>query len=161
MTILTSEAKVPDQADNTMRLGPYEFAIESSSFQHVTGGEYGPGWDFDFRARCVNDDPDEPIFPYGARLYTEVAPMPLDSVEDLTGTVLDLPLPYDNDSGEPLFGLKVWEEHDVSEMKLRFTERQGRSYRIEITALVAYSIFGHPAKLSLAAWAERLPDRPC
>jgi hypothetical protein len=42
---------------------------------------------------------------------------------------------------------------------LRFVEKRGHRYRIEITALVADTVFGRPEQLSLSAWTERLPDR--
>lgn len=154
-----SEASVSNDPDSLMRLGSYQFAINVASFRYIASSDTGPGWDFDFSGPCINDDPQEPVFPYGARLYTEIAPLPLDPVDDFTGIVLDLPRPFDEDTGEPLFGLKVWEEHDVSNLMLRFVEKRGHRYRIEITALVADTVFGHPEQLSLSAWTERLPDR--
>src|SRR5262249_10267952 len=105
-----------------------------------------------------NDDAELPLFPYGARLYTEAAPFPLEKAQDFTGIELDLPLPYDDETGEPFFGLKICEEHSVSNLYLRFIERKGRRYRIELNATVEETVFGHPERLGLSAWAEQLPD---
>jgi hypothetical protein len=143
---------------NTMRIGSYEFTIETASLRYVTQSQSGPGWDFTFSGPCVNDDPVEPIFPYGAKLFTEVAPLPLKKAGDLTGVELILPLPYDEESGEPFFSLDVCEAHQVSDVRLRFAERDGSRYCIEITGIVAKTVFGHPERLELSAWAEQLPD---
>ena len=145
-------------AANIMRLGCYEFAIDAASFRYVTQSWSGPGWDFEFRGRCVNDSPEEPLFLYGARLLTEAAPMPLAKSNDYTGVELELPLSYDEESGEPLFGLQVMEEHPLSNVHLRFVERKGNRYRIEMSATVAETVLGQPEALQLSAWAEELPD---
>jgi hypothetical protein len=145
-------------AENRMRLGSYEFAIEAASYRYITESDSGPGWDFDFSGPCINDDPENPTFLYGARLYTEAAPIPLEKAEDYTGSELYLPEPYDDATGEPFFGLKVWEEHDLSDLRLRFAEKKGPTYRIEITASVAETVFGHPERLRLSAWTEERPD---
>jgi hypothetical protein len=140
-------------APNTMRFDRYEFAIDSASFRYITQSSSGPGWDFDFRGRCLNDNTEDPLFPLGARLLTEAAPMPLAKAKDLV-----LPLPYDEESGEPLFGLNVMEEHPLSDVNLRFAEKEGKRYRIEMTGTVAETVVGHPVVLELSAWAEELPD---
>jgi hypothetical protein len=141
-----------------MLLGAYEFAIESASFRYISDSDSGPGWDFDFSGSCINDNPEDEVFPHGARLYTEAAPIPLEKAQDYTGDELHLPEPYDDATGEPFFGLKVCEEYDVSDLRLRFVERDGRKYLIEITATVAEAVFGHPEQLRLSAWTEQLPD---
>jgi hypothetical protein len=144
-------------AINRMRIGAYEFAIEAASFRYIIQSWSGPGWDFNFNGPCITNEAKR-LFPYGARLYTEAAPLPLQRAEDYTGTELVLPLPYDEISGEALFGLEVWEEHDVSDLQLRFVERHRNSYRIEILATVAPTVLGHPEQLQLSAWVAQLPD---
>lgn len=141
-----------------MRFDRYEFSIEAASFRYITQSWSGPGWDFNFRGRCVNDAPDKPLFPFGARLFTEAAPMQLAKTADYTGVEVHLPLPYDEDSGEPLFGLNVMEEHPLSDVRLRFAEKNGSHYRIELTGILAKTVLGHPVTLELSAWAEELPD---
>lgn len=84
--------------------------------------------------------------------------MPLQQTEDFTGTELILPLSYDEQSGEPFFGLNVGEEHDVYDVRLLFAERKSNRYRIEFTGTVAETVLGHPERLSLSAWTEQLPD---
>jgi hypothetical protein len=86
-----------------------------------------------------------------ARLYTESAPMPLEPRSDLTGVEIFLPEAYDEATDEPLFGLKVWEEHDVYAVHLGFLERDGDRYLVELTATVAESVFSHPVSLHLRA----------
>ena len=48
---------------NKMRVGPYEFAIESAYFRYITQSWAGPGWDFSFSGPCINDQPGEAVFP--------------------------------------------------------------------------------------------------
>jgi hypothetical protein len=145
-------------AADTMSFGRFTFAIEAASFRFVSQSWSGPGWDFTFRARCINDDAREPLFPFGASLFTEAAPMPLAKAEDYTGTELELPLPYDEETGEPLFGLNVMEEHPVSKLRLAFAERDGNRYRIEITATISPTVLGNAERLELSAWTEELAD---
>ena len=57
-----------------------------------------------------------------------------------------------------IFGLNVLEERDVSDVRLRFVERDGNRYRIEVTAAVSKTVLGHPEHLELSAWADELPD---
>ncbi len=143
-----------------MRLGRYLFAVQAAEFRYITQSISGPGWDFSFSGPCLNEDPgaEDSLFDDGARLFTEAAPLPLQKAEDYTGVELVVPEPYDEESGEPFFGLNVLEEHEVSDVRLHFVERQGDRYRIEITATVAETVFGHPEKLELSAWTEELPD---
>ena len=140
----------------TMKLGPYEFAIHSAEFRFITQSWSGPGWDFTIKGTCNNDDQD--FFPYGARISAEAAPLPMAKSEDYTGIELDLPLPYDDDSGEPFFGINVMEEHPISEVHLRFSKREGDHYLIEFTGMAAETVLGQEARLDFAVWAKELPD---
>lgn len=144
-------------APNTMLIEAFELQIESASFRTITESDSGEGWDFSFHATCLNDACEE-MFPFGATLRAEAAPLPLDNMDDFTGVEISVPLPYDDESGEPFFGLMVGEEHEVSNLKLKFVERDGSRYLIEVEAEVASSVLGHPAALKLSAWAEQLPD---
>jgi hypothetical protein len=141
-----------------MRVGDYEFAIEVAWFRYITRSWSGPGWDFSFTGPCINDNAEESVFPYGARLLTEAAPLPLEKAEDYTGVELILPLPYDEESGEPFFGLNVGEEYEVSDVRLRFAQRDGGRYRIEIIATLSEAVLGRPERLELSAWTEERPD---
>lgn len=144
-------------SDNAMNLGVYQFTENESSFRFISESSSGPGWDFDFKGECVNDKDD--LFEYGFRLYTEAAPLGLTKHDDLTGLEIVLPKPYDEESGEPFFGFKVWEEHEVSDLTLRFLRRDGDKYLIEINATVAATVLGKPAPLHLQAWTRQPPDR--
>lgn len=145
-------------SENWLQIGRYEFVVESASFRYIIESWSGPGWDFTFVGRCTNDDGETSVFPYGAKLYTEASPLPLEPADDFTGIEIVLDSPYDEESGEPYFGLKLWEEHDVSRMRLHFVKKDGDRYLIEITATIADSVFGHEEQLNLRAWVKQLPD---
>ncbi len=139
-----------------MNFGNYPFEVEKATFRFIPENDTGPGWDFDFSGECLNDKDD--LFDYGFRLYTEAAPILFPKRDDLTGVEIFLPKPFDEKSGEPFFGFKVWEEHEVFDLTLRFIERDEDRYLIEIFATVAKTVLGFPAPLHLRAWAHQLPE---
>ena len=144
---------------NRMLLGRFEFTIDFGSFRRITQCWSGPGWDFNFSGQCVNDDPEEPAFPGGRiGLYAEAAPLPLAKAADYTGVELDLPGSYDEATGEPYFAVYVGESYEVSDVRLRFAERDAGRYRIEMSGTVSASVLGQPERFELSAWAEELPD---
>jgi hypothetical protein len=146
-------------AVNRMQLGRFEFAIEFATFRYLTRSWSGPGWDFNFSGRCLNDDPEDPMFLYGGvGVFTEAAPLPLAEADDYTGVELDLPGYYDEDSGEPYFGISNGENYEVSNARLRFAERDGSRYLIEMSGIASGSILGHPERFELLAWVEEQPD---
>jgi hypothetical protein len=143
-------------AANHMRLGKWEFAIDFGSFRRITECWSGPGWDFNFSGKCVNGD-----FPSAdgkIGLYCEAAPLPLAKAADYSGIELDLPGYYDEATGEPFFAVDVGESYEVSDVRLRFAERDGGRYCIEISGIVSASVFGQPEHLELSAWADEQPD---
>jgi hypothetical protein len=142
-----------------MRIGRFEFAIESATFRRISQSWSGPGWDFNFRGRCLNDDPEEPMFPHGGiGLYTEAAPLPLDKADDYTGVELDLPGYYDEATGEPHFAIDVGESCEASDVRLRFVERDGTRYLIAMSGTAPSSLLGHAERFELKAWVEEQPD---
>ena len=145
-------------AEDRMKLARYEFTVERAFFRYITQSISGPGWDFDFMGGCLNDRKRSPIFPYGFRLYTEAAPFPLTKMDDYTGIEIALPTSYDEETGEPYFGLKVLEEYDVFNLRLKFLRREGNLYLIEITATVDENVLGSEKSLKLLAWTEEQPD---
>src|SRR5262249_13010090 len=127
---------------NRMRVGRYEFVVDFGSFRRITECWSGPGWDFNFSAACVNYDPEELIFPEGRiGVYCEAAKLPLAKAADYTGIELDLPGSYDVESGEPNFAVEVGESYDISDVRLKFAERDGLRYRIELSGTVSRSVF--------------------
>lgn len=50
----------------------------------------------------------------------------------------------------------VGESCAVSDARLRFAERDGGRYRIELSGTA--SVLGHPERFELSAWADELPD---
>jgi hypothetical protein len=146
-------------AVNRMRVGRYEFAIEAASFRYISQSWSGPGWDFNFSGRCTNDDPEMPMFLHGGiGLFTEAAPLPLARAADYTGVVLDLPGCYDKATGEPYFSVDVGESYEVSDVLLRFAERDGARYRIEMSGTISASVLGHPERFEVSAWADEHAD---
>lgn len=145
-------------AANEMRLGTYRFVVQQATFRFISDSISGPGWDFSFNGKCLNDRSEEPVFPLGFRLFSEAAPLPLRKAPDYLGTVVEVASPFDEASGEPYLGLYVGEEHDVPELQLRFVERDGTRYRVEVAATVAETLTGRPERLVLSAWTEELPD---
>jgi hypothetical protein len=142
-----------------MRLWRFEFAIDFGSFRRITACWSGPGWDFNFSGACVNDDSEEATF-IGRRIgvYCEAAPLPFVKAADYTGIEVDLPGSYEEVSGEPYFAIDVGESHEVSDARLRFVAREGSRYLIELSGTVSASLFGHPKRFELLAWADELPD---
>jgi len=144
---------------NRMRLGRYEFVIDFGSFRRITACWSGPGWDFNFSGAFVNDDPDDLLFP-GGRLgvYCEAAPLPLAKATDYTGVEIDMPGSCDEATGEPLFFIDVGESYTVADARLRFAERAGGRYLIEVSGMASAVMLGHLERFELSAWADELPD---
>jgi hypothetical protein len=144
---------------NRMRMGQFEFVIDFGSFRRITQCWSGPGWDFNFSGACVSDNPDELTFPDGRiGVYCEAAPLPFAKAADYTGIELNLPGSGDEVTGEPYFAVYVGESYEVSDARLRFAERDGGRYRIELSGTVSASVMGHPERFELSAWADELPD---
>jgi hypothetical protein len=144
---------------NRMRLGRFEFVIDFGSFRCITQSWSGPGWDFNFSGACLNDDLVEPTFLDGRiGVYCEAAPLPFAKAADYTGVDLDVPGSYDEATGEPYFAVYAGESHEVSDVRLRFAERNGGRYRIEMSGTASASLLGRPERLELSAWADELPD---
>ncbi len=144
---------------NSMRLGRFEFVIDFGSFRRITQCWSGPGWDFNFSGACINCDPDHPFYA-DARIgiCCEAAPLPLAKAADYTGVEMELPGNGDEATGEPYFAVDVGESFEVSDAKLRFAQRDGVRYLIELSGTVCATLFGHPERFELSAWADELPD---
>ena len=63
--------------------------------------------------------------------------------------------PFDSTSGEAYFTLYVVEHDDVSDVTLRFLERRGDQYRLQVSALT-HNVFEEPALLQFETWITRL-----
>ena len=53
--------------------------------------------------------------------------------------------------------LQIATADDVSDLVLRFVERRGSKYRIQVSALV-HSVFEKPTRFEIDTWITRLPD---
>src|SRR5689334_15263455 len=111
------------------------FPVTRATFRFVRGGnndprsEEVPGWDFNVdTGPPINPPADDSLadfFSRGMRFYTEADPIPLADSDDLTGVELYLKEPYDRASGEVYFTVYLGEHNDVSDLTLRFIERDG------------------------------------
>jgi hypothetical protein len=116
------------------------------------------GWAFFIAASEPFDQPpvaegDCSDFPNGAALYAEDEPIPLPATEDFTGLDFFLKEPYHPEYGEVYFTFNAWEARDVSDVRIRFLERQGSRYRVELSARV-YQVFEQPTELRYSGWLE-------
>ena len=142
-----------------IRLGRFDFAIESATFRRITQSWSGPGWDFIFSGRCLNDDLERPMSLHGGVvIYAEAAPLPLTKADDYSGVELDLPGYFDEATGEPYFAIDVGESYEASDVRLRFVERDGNRYLIEMSGLAPSSLCGEEVGFELKAWVQEQPD---
>jgi hypothetical protein len=144
-----------------LTLAGLRFPIHHATFRHISDdGQGQPGWEFNICTQPpINEPADETerfIFSNGVRFYAEGDPIPLPDLEDLTGVEVYIEEPFDPESGEVYFTLYVREHGDVSHVRLRFVERRGSQYRLEVSAL-AHNLFEEPTELALATWITREP----
>jgi hypothetical protein len=149
------------EALGELTLAGHRFPIHHATFRRITDdGQGRPGWEFNI---CTLPPAEEPadeterfLFANGVRFYAEGDPIPLPDADDLTGTEVFIEEPFDPESGEVYFTLYVCEHRDVSHVRLRFLERRGPQYRIQVSAL-AHNIFEEPAELAFETWITRQP----
>lgn len=143
-----------------LTLPGYRFAAHTARMYRCSTDEHErPGWAFFIAAGEPFEEParadDEcGIFPNGVALYAEDEPVPLPEADDFTGLDFFLKEPYHPD-GEVYFTFNPMEAHDVSDVNIRFRERRGSRYRVELTALV-YHVFSaeNPAVLQYSGWLQ-------
>jgi hypothetical protein len=144
-----------------LTLAGHRFPIHHATFRRITDdGQGRPGWEFDVCTQPPLEEPTDAterfMFARGVRFYAEGDPIPLLDVEDFTGVEVFIKEPFDPDSGEVHFTLYVCEHGDVSDVTLRFLERRGTEYRIQVSAL-AHNVFEIPTPLQFETWITQLP----
>jgi hypothetical protein len=144
-----------------LTLAGYRFPIHHATFRRITDdGQGHPGWEFEIDTEAPFEVPadhtDSFLFGNGVRFYAEGDPIPLPDADDLTGVEIFIEEPFDPESGEVYFTLYVGEHGDVSHVRLRFLERRGVEYRIQVSAL-AHNVFEKPAELAFETWITRQP----
>jgi hypothetical protein len=92
-------------------------------------------------------------FPRGAALYADDEPIPLSVLDDLTGVEFVLNESYNAESGEVYFTFDASEACDVSNVCIRFLERNGTRYRVEIKAIV-HQVYEQPTELQFSGWVD-------
>jgi hypothetical protein len=142
-----------------MTLPGYQFAAQYARMYPFTNddeGETRSGWAFNI----VTDSPfDEPPVDEGdcnpfqaVQLYAEDEPIPLPNIDDFTGLDFVLKESFRPD-GEVYFTFNPGEAYDVSDVRIRFLERNGERYRVELSALV-HKIFADPTLLTYSGWLD-------
>jgi hypothetical protein len=144
----------------TMTLPGYRFEAHAAKMWrfHFDGDEEErSGWGLNIAAGSPVDEPDSEeckgLFSDGICLYAEDEPIPLPEASDLTGVEFYLKEPYHPETGEVYFTFWSTECRDVSEVRIRFLERQADRYRVELSALV-HQVFGQPTELRYVGWVE-------
>jgi hypothetical protein len=145
-----------------LRLAGHRFPIHHATFRRISDdGQGHPGWEFEIDTQPPveepNDDTERFMFANGVRFYAEGDPIPLPDADDLTGVEVFIEEPFDPASGEVYFTLYVCEHGDVSQVRLRFLERRGAQYRIQVSAL-AHNLFEKPVEFAFETWITRQPD---
>jgi hypothetical protein len=144
-----------------LQLAGHRFPIHYATFRRITDdGQGHPGWEFEIDTQPPVKEPDDEaerfMFANGVRFYAEGDPIPLPDVDDLTGVEVFIEEPFDSESGEVYFTLFVGEHGDVSHVRLRFLERHGEQYRIQVSAL-AHDLFEKPIEFAFETWITRQP----
>jgi hypothetical protein len=145
---------------NLFKIGSVSFPISEATFRYHAISDLGrPGWDFQVRA---GESPlltsRSHLFGKKPRFYAEKDPIPLEDLKDLTGTEIHLKEPFDPETGEPYFTLYVFEHGDLTNLKLKFMEKKGSQYLVQIAATVPDgSVFSTPKRLRIETWMKRLP----
>jgi hypothetical protein len=114
------------------------------------------GWGFEIAAGApVEEAPgdDRHLFDDGICLECEDEPVQLPEVEDLTGVDFHLRRTFHPESGEGYFWFLCPENKDVSNVRIRFLERNGTQYRIELTATV-HRVLGRRAEFRYVGWIK-------
>ena len=122
----------------------------------VDDDEPRAGWGFDIAAGKPVEEPegdDRHLFDDGICLYAEDEPIPLPDVADLTGVEFALRRSFHAESGEPYFTFACPAYKDVSNFRVRFSERQGNRYRVELSACV-HRVLGRRAEFRYLGWIK-------
>jgi hypothetical protein len=146
-----------------LKLAGHRFPIHHATFRRITdNGQGAPGWEFNVCTQPPVEEPSDAterfLFNNGVRFYAEGDPIPLADKADLTGVEVFIKEPFDPDSGEVYFTLYVSEHGNVSHVRLRFVERRGSQYRIQVSAL-AHDLFDEPTELEFDTWITKEPPK--
>jgi len=135
-----------------LTLPGYRFVAHTACmFRRTSSDGQRFGWGFHIAA----ESPDGPadVFPNAAGLWAEDEPIPLPDVEDFTGLDFSLSEPGRAESGTAYFVFDAWEGYEVAEVRIRFLERQGTSYRVELSARVPH-LFAVPTGVRYSGWVR-------
>jgi hypothetical protein len=94
---------------------------------------------------------------WGPRVYHENLHFPIRRWMDVVGQAVEWSEPYEEESGEPNGGFYVVEHGDIPSAHLRFTERDGVSFRFEwegVCDVFWDDEYGQDVPFSASGWAE-------
>jgi hypothetical protein len=140
----------------------FEFDVEIAQFGYVRTSHWGAGWNFLIGGFCTADDRARELFPEGLMFYSEAAPLSLNPEADLLTQVVEHPggVYPGADWGATWFECWIGGHNETWDVTLRFVERNGSRYRVELSATVG--VGPEPAPLRASAWCVFRPvqDRP-
>ena len=140
-----------------LSLPGYRFAAHTARMYRFANAANRSGWGFFIETHEAFEEPPEDDetwghFPYPVVLLADDEPIPLPQADDLTGVDFFLEEPY-HPGGRQYFQFTPIDSHDVSDVRIRFLERRGWRYRIELSA-VAHEVFSEPTELRYVGWVQ-------
>lgn len=143
-----------------LKIGKYYFAIKKATFRYAPKNddiEYD-GWWFDI-GTFVNESLTTRHGFYGLQphLSSEHDPVPLENKADLTDTELYLKEGWCREWNEPYFNFYLFEHGDIFDTRLKFLEKQGDCYLIDLKAKIpAGDASKNVTKLHIHTWIKQL-----
>ena len=135
----------------------YRFLAHTAQMWRVTEAETDHrGWGFRIRTGKPTVEPtsEKPgLYEKGVSIEAEDGPIPLPNVGDLTGVDFRLDPSYDLETGDVYFSFTATHWHEVSQLHIRFLERDGERYRIELSVLV-HRVFEEVDEARYEGWID-------
>ena len=135
----------------------YRFAAHTARMYRFTNPAGRSGWGFHIVTHEAFEEPAEDDetwgqFPYPVQLTTEQEPIPLPEADDLTGVDFSLKEPSRPGGGDYFLFTPI-DSHPVSDVRIRFLERQGARYRIELTGKW-HEQLTEPTEFRYSGWVQ-------
>jgi len=139
----------------------YRFAAKTARMYRFTNPAGRTGWGFFIITHEAYEEPPEDDeawgqFPYGVQLTTEQEPIPLPEVDDLTGVDFFVK-EQSRPGGGDYFLFTPIDSDPVSDVRIRFIERQESCYRVELTGTWHESL-SDPAEFRYVGWVQIEPE---
>jgi hypothetical protein len=159
----TATEEEPSEILGELEIPDYRFHVLSARMYRFTNPAGRSGWGFEIMTDDAFEEPPEDhenwgIYPYPPQLTTEQEPIPLpDPVSedgDFTGLdfVLKEPMSSHEDGGDYFLFTPI-DSHPVSDVRIRFHERAGSRYRIELSGMWQEE-YGDPRPFCYRCWID-------